>query len=213
MHPRNGNDERDVVAQVLATGSEYGMKAVYTTGEVADICKISQQTVIRCFDSGRLKGFRVPGSKFRRVPRAELVRFMKANDIPLQNLDSGRRRVLIVDDDPEIVDLLVDIIGKDARFEVKTASNGFDAGSLTKEFRPDILLLDYMLPDINGNVVCQRVRSDADLAHTKIIIVSGAVSPAEIENLKAAGADDFVKKPFDIQKLLDRMAELVGLES
>lgn len=212
MHPKDRSDERAAVAQALTTGTETGMKAVYTTGEVADICKISQQTVIRCFDSGRLKGFRVPGSKFRRVPRSELVRFMQANNIPVENLESGRRRVLIVDDDPEIVELLVDIIGNDDRFEVKTASNGFDAGALTKEFRPDVILLDFMLPDINGNIVCQRVRSDPELAHTKIIIVSGAVSPVEIDKLKAAGADEFVKKPFDSQKLLDQIVELVGLE-
>ncbi len=51
-------------------------KQVFTTGEAAEICKVSQQTIIRCFDSGRLNGFRVPGSKFRRIPRVELLRFM-----------------------------------------------------------------------------------------------------------------------------------------
>lgn len=184
------------------------MKAVFTTGEIAEICKISQQTVIRCFDSGRLKGFRVPGSKFRRVPRAELIAFMRQNNIPIENLDSGKRRVLIVDDDPAIVDMLTDLLGRDGRFEVKSASNGFDAGALTKEYKPDVLLLDYLLPDVNGNVVCQRVRSDPELAHTKIIIVSGAVAPSELEKLRAAGADDFIKKPFDIEKLIERIAEL-----
>lgn len=188
--------------------TEWRMKAVFTTGEIAEICKISQQTVIRCFDSGRLKGFRVPGSKFRRVPRAELIAFMKQNNIPIENLDTGKRRVLIVDDDPAIVDMLTDLLGRDGRFEVKSASNGFDAGALTKEYKPDVLLLDYLLPDVNGNVVCQRVRSDPELAHTKIIIVSGAVAPAELEKLRAAGADDFIKKPFDIDKLIDRIAEL-----
>jgi len=184
------------------------MKAVFTTGEIAEICKISQQTVIRCFDSGRLKGFRVPGSKFRRVPRTELISFMKQNNIPIENLDSGKRRVLIVDDDPAIVDMLTDLLGRDGRFDVKSASNGFDAGALTKEYKPDVLLLDYLLPDVNGNVVCQRVRSDPELAHTKIIIVSGAVAPSELEKLRAAGADDFIKKPFDIEKLIERIAEL-----
>ena len=212
MHPQKPLDDRQAVAEALAAdGPEWRMKSVFTTGEVADICKISQQTVIRCFDSGRLKGFRVPGSKFRRVPRAELIRFMKANDIPIENLDTGTRRVLIVDDDPAIVDMLVDIIGQDPRFEVKSASNGFDAGALTKEFRPDVVLLDFMLPDINGNVVCQRIKNDPDLAHTKIIIVSGAVAPSEIDTLKAAGADDFVKKPFDIAKLIDTMVDLVAV--
>lgn len=211
MHPQKPLDDRQAVAEALAAdGPEWRMKSVFTTGEVADICKISQQTVIRCFDSGRLKGFRVPGSKFRRVPRAELVRFMKSNNIPIENLDSGKRRVLIVDDDPEIVDMLVDIIGQDHRFEVKSASNGFDAGALTKEFRPDIVLLDFMLPDINGNIVCQRIKNDPELAHTKIIIVSGAVASAEIETLKTAGADEFIKKPFDIAKLIDTMVDLVA---
>lgn len=191
-----------------ASVPEWRMKAVFTTGEIAEICKISQQTVIRCFDSGRLKGFRVPGSKFRRVPRAELIAFMKQNSIPIENLDSGKRRVLIVDDDPAIVDMLTDLLGRDGRFDVKSASNGFDAGALTKEYKPDVLLLDYLLPDVNGNVVCQRVRSDPELAHTKIIIVSGAVAPSELEKLRAAGADDFIKKPFDIEKLIERIAEL-----
>lgn len=185
------------------------MQAVFTTGEVAEVCRISQQTVIRCFDRGSLRGYRVPGSKFRRIPREALIDFMKSNHIPLENLDSGKHRVLIVDDDADIVDMLEDLLVRDGRFEVKSAGNGFDAGALTKEFRPDIVLLDYMLPDINGNIVCQRIRSDKLLAHTRIIIVSGAVDPAEVESLLAAGADDFIKKPFDIGQLISRMIELL----
>lgn len=186
------------------------MKSVYTTGEVAEICRISQQTVIRCFDSGRLKGFRVPGSKFRRIPRESLLAFMRENHIPLENLAASKKRVLIVDDDAEIVSMMSEILAGDGRFDVRTANNGFDAGAQTKEFRPDIVLLDYMLPDINGNIVCQRIRSDPELAGTRIIIVSGAAREAEIAMLRAAGADDFVKKPFDITQLLNRMVELVG---
>ena len=85
------------------------MKDLFTTGEAAEICRVSQQTIIRCFDSGRLRGFRVPGSKFRRIPRQNLVKFMRDNSIPLDNLDSGRKKVLIVDDDAEIVELIGDI--------------------------------------------------------------------------------------------------------
>jgi excisionase family DNA binding protein len=186
------------------------MKSVYTTGEVADICKISQQTVIRCFDNGRLGGFRVPGSKFRRIPHDALISFMKQNQIPLENIRLGKKRVLIVDDDQEIVQMLADLLGRDGRFEIRTATNGFDAGAATKEFRPEIVLLDFMLPDINGNIVCQRIRSDPELADTRIIIISGAVSPEEIETLRNVGADEFIQKPFDIQKLMGRILELVN---
>lgn len=194
-----------------ANGSSSAAKEVYTTGEAAEICKVSQQTIIRCFDAGRLGGFRVPGSKFRRIPRDALMKFMKENSIPLDNLDSGRRKVLVVDDDAEIVELFVDVLNRDGRFEVKTASSGYDAGVLTQEFNPDLMILDYMLPDINGNVVCQTVRNNPKFEHMKIIIVSGVVNQEEINELLQAGADDFVKKPFNIEKLVERMVELLQL--
>jgi len=186
------------------------MKTVFTTGEVARICNISQQTVIRCFDSGRLKGFRVPGSRFRRIPRESLIQFMKENNIPLSQLESGKKRVLVVDDDEAVVEMLVDLLNRDGRFEIQTASSGYDAGLLTQEFRPDVMLLDYKLPDINGNIVCQRVRSNPNLDHMKIILISGVVDPSEVQELLAAGADEFIQKPFDMDHLINRIAELVN---
>lgn len=194
----------------VANRSDWAKKRVFTTGEAAGVCRLSQQTIIRCFDDGKLKGFRVPGSKSRRIPRESLIAFMKVHGIPVEQLDHGKKKVLIVDDDAAIVEMLEDVLERDGRFEVRSAANGFDVGAATQAFRPDILLLDFMLPDINGNVVCERIRQDASLAGTKIIIVSGAVDPDEIERLKSAGADDFVKKPFDIDKLIARMVELLA---
>ena len=185
------------------------MKAVFTTGEAADICKVSQQTIIRCFDSGRLRGFRVPGSRFRRIPRDALIAFTKENGIPPDSLESGKQKVLVVDYDPEIVELFVDVLERDGRFEVKTASTGYDAGVLTQEFMPDLLILDYMLPDINGNVVCQTIRKNPNFEHMKIVIVSGVVNQEEINDLLKSGADEFVKKPFNIEKLIERIGELL----
>ncbi len=195
---------------VKGNGTEdWASKQVFTTGEAADVCKVSQQTIIRCFDSGRLQGFRVPGSRFRRIPRAELLRFMRANDIPTDVLESTRKRILVVDDDAQILELFKDVFGRDERFEVQTASTGYDAGLLTEQFRPHLILLDYMLPDINGNVVCDRIRSNQDLSGTKIIIVSGVVKHDEIEHLLQSGADEFIKKPFNITDLVARVGELL----
>lgn len=187
------------------------MKTVYTTGEVAQVCNVSQQTVIRCFDSGRLKGFRVPGSRFRRIPRESLVQFMRENDIPLTQLDTGKKRVLIVDDDPAIVEMLLELLERDGRFEVRTATSGFDAGLEANDFRPDLMILDYMLPDINGNVVCRTIRSDRKFENMRIIIVSGVVNRSDIEDLLQAGADEFIRKPFNIEQLISRMAELLAV--
>ncbi len=181
------------------------MKDLFTTGEAAEICRVSQQTIIRCFDSGRLKGFRVPGSKFRRIPRQNLIKFMRDNNIPLDNLDSGRKKVLVVDDDAEIVELISDILTRDGRFEIKTASSGYEAGMTTQMFRPDLILLDYMLPDVNGNVVCQTIRSNPEFENTRIIIVSGVIKQDEIDQLLRSGASDFVRKPFTISELTEKI--------
>jgi excisionase family DNA binding protein len=190
---------------------EYANKQVFTTGEVAEICNVSQQTIIRCFDSGKLQGFRVPGSKFRRIPREALMQFMKENDIPLDLLDSGKRKILIVDDDPAITEMLQDVLERDGRFEVKATNTGYEAGILTQSFNPDLILLDYLLPDINGNIVCKTIRENAAFSHMKIIFVSGVVNPDEVEQLIKAGADDFIKKPFDVEKLISRISELLSI--
>jgi two-component system, OmpR family, response regulator len=191
--------------------SEIELKNVYSTGEAAEICKVSQQTIIRCFDTGRLVGFRVPGSKFRRIPRDSLVKFMRENDIPLDQLDSGRRKVLVVDDEAEIVELMVDVLDRDGRFDVKTATTGYDAGVLTQEFRPDLIILDYMLPDVNGNIVCKTIRNNPAFGHVKIIIISAVINQDDIDHLLKAGADAFMKKPFSIDELVSRMTELLML--
>jgi len=188
------------------------MKTVYTTGEAAKICKVSQQTIIRCFDSGQLKGFRVPGSRFRRIPRDQLFAFMKDNGIPTEALESGKRKVLIVDDDEELVELMRDAFDQDGRFDIRTANNGFDAGMLVKEFRPDLVVLDVMLPDINGREVCVRVRSDKTLDEVKIICISGMIESDKVADLREAGANDFLQKPFTVDKLLERSCELLLLE-
>ena len=188
------------------------MKTVFTTGEAAKICKVSQQTIIRCFDNGQLKGFRVPGSRFRRIPREMLYKFMKDNSIPTDALESGKRKVLLVDDDVELVELMTKVLEEDGRFEVRIATNGFDAGMMVKEYRPDLIVLDVMLPDINGKEVCQRVRADSTLEDVRIICISGMIEDDKIHELKLSGADDFLHKPFDIEELIDRMCAQLDIE-
>lgn len=196
----------------LGRGWFMSNKTVFTTGEAAKICKVSQQTIIRCFDNGSLKGFRVPGSRFRRIPRDHLYTFMKDNGIPTDALESGKRRILIVDDDEELVELMVDVFARDARFDIKTVNNGFGAGMAVKEFRPDLVILDVMLPDINGKEVCQRVRSDPTMKTVKIICISGMVEQDKIADLIAAGADEFMNKPFSVDKLLERGCQMLDME-
>jgi two-component system response regulator RpaA len=198
---------------IAQDGTYTTMKTVFTTGEAAKVCKVSQQTIIRCFDSGQLKGFRVPGSRFRRIPRDALYRFMKENGIPTDALESGRRRILIVDDDQAVVDLISEVFAADSRFETKVVDNGFGAGVLAKEYHPDLIILDVMLPDINGQSVCEAIRRDPTMADIKIICISGMIEVDKIQALTDSGADDFLHKPLDIDELMRRVCRHLDMEA
>lgn len=201
------------VAKKRNSQSPLASKTVFTTGEAAKICKVSQQTIIRCFDSGQLKGFRVPGSRFRRIPRDALITFMRENGIPLDALENTKHRILIVDDDEELVELIRDVLVRDGRFEVRTVNNGFEAGMAVKEYHPDLIVLDIMLPDINGKDVCQVVRSDPNMNDIRIICISGMIEEDRIQELRAVGADDFLHKPFEIEQLVERICQLLDIPS
>ena len=119
--------------------------------------------------------------------------------------------ILIVEDDQHIVELVQEVLTTDGRFEVKATDSGYKAGVLTEKFRPDVMILDYLLPDINGNIVCQTVRENPDLAETKIIIVSGVINQREVNQLLANGADEFIQKPFGVEHLLKRICLLLDI--
>lgn len=138
---------------------------------------------------------------------------MKENGIPTDALESGKREVLLVDDDTDLVEVMATALKEDGRFEVRIANNGFDAGMMVKEYRPDVIVLDVMLPDINGREVCQRVRSDKQLEDVRIICISGMIEPDKVDELKASGADDFLQKPFDVDALIERICYQLEMES
>lgn len=82
---------------------------------------------------------------------------------------------------------------------------------VTQMFRPDLILLDYMLPDVNGNVVCQTIRNNPEFENTRIIIVSGVIKQEEIDQLLKSGAEAFVRKPFDIAELTEKVNSALQL--
>ena len=137
---------------------------------------------------------------------------MKENSIPLDGMDSGKKKVLIVDDDAEIVELIADVLVRDGRFEVRAASSGYEAGIQTEQFAPDLILLDYMLGDVNGNVVCNTIRQNPKFEDTRIVIVSGVIKQDEIEELFESGAQDFIKKPFNIAELINKISDVLQMQ-
>ena len=186
-------------------------KDILTTGEVAKICNVAPRTVSKWFDSGQLKGYRIPGSKDRRIPMPALLRFMKAHHIPLDGLQSGKTRVLVVDQATEIVGVLTKVLTEQANYEVKTADTGFSAGLECEKFRPHVLLLDMHLTDVKGEDVLQLVRDSDELQATKVIAMSGKLTDGQAQHLIHSGFDGYLKKPFHVRSVIEAVEDAVAL--
>jgi excisionase family DNA binding protein len=186
-------------------------KEVLTTGEVAKICNVAPRTVSKWFDSGTLKGYRIPGSKDRRIPVAELLKFMKAYGIPLDSLSSGRTRVMIVDDEREIVDVLKKVLTEQTNYEVHTATSGFEAGMACERVKPHVLLLDVELGEGGSRELAGQVRANDSLQMTRIIAMSGKLTDGQAQGLKSQGFDGFLKKPFQIRQVVEAIEAATNL--
>lgn len=177
-------------------------KDVLTTGEVAKICNVAPRTVSKWFDSGALPGYRIPGSKDRRIPLNQLIKFMKAHGMPLDGLMTGSTRVLIVDDEQDIVEVIEKVLEDEVKYEVEVARSGFTAGISAEKFRPHVILIDLHLKDLDAREVVKSVRNNPDLQLTKIIGLSGKVTDAEAKALLSQGFDGFLRKPFNVRQVI-----------
>jgi excisionase family DNA binding protein len=185
---------------------------VLTTGEVARICKVAPRTVTKWFDSGQLHGYRIPGSKDRRIPVNQLIRFMRQNNMPLDGmLHFTKTRILIVDDEAEIVDMLRDLLSQQTTYDVQVARNGFEAGLAAERIKPHVILLDINLGDINGKEVCKTIRMNPELQMTKVVAMSGQLTDDEAKALLTQGFEGFLKKPFTIQQVIQAIEDAVAV--
>lgn len=187
------------------------IKDVLTTGEVARICNVAPRTVSKWFDTGTLHGYRIPGSKDRRIPLGQLIRFMKQHNMPLNGLMTGATRVLIVDSEGDIVEVLEKILENEAKYEVETAASGFAAGVVAERFRPNVMLMDMHLPDVDPRDVCRLIRANPDLQLIRIIGMSGKMTDEESSGLSALGFDGFLKKPFHVKQVIEAIEDAIAV--
>jgi excisionase family DNA binding protein len=195
----------------MSTSTSNKMKDVLTTGEVAKICNVAPRTVSKWFDSGALHGYRIPGSKDRRIPLNQLIRFMKQHGMPLNGLMSGCSRILIVDSEHDIVEVLEKILEDEAKYEVEVAKGGFAAGVTAEKFRPHVILLDMHLTDVDGRELAKHVKANPDLQLTKVIAMSGKVSEDEAKGLLASGFDGFLRKPFHVRQVIEAIEDAMAV--
>ncbi len=178
-------------------------KDVLTTGEVAKICNVASRTVSKWFDSGQLRGYRIPGSKDRRIPVSNLVKFMKSHGIPMDGLMSGNTRVMIVDADQDVVSQLQSILSEQTNLEVRSAHSAFAAGLECERFRPHVVLLDVHLPGTDGRELCKVLSQHDDHQMTKVIAMTGKLTDGQAAQLTHQGFDGALRKPFSVRQVIE----------
>lgn len=182
-------------------------KNVLTTGEVAKICNVAPRTVSKWFDAGHLRGYRIPGSKDRRIPLQQLVRFMRAHGLPLNGLDQSQLVVLVFDADVKWCDTLAAAFhqgGGDC--EVTTAATALEAGAAAQLAKPDVMVVDVDHPETSSTTVARFARS---LETTPVLIgVACGLTEARGQALLQEGFDGYLSKPFDAASLLKLIAAI-----
>jgi len=177
-------------------------KDVLTTGQVAQICHVAPRTVTKWFDSGQLKGYRIPGSRDRRIPAGELIRFMKAHNMPTDELEKGHIRILLIDSRVEVARQLARDLQTKGSFSVEIAQNSFDAGLMAQKMRPNIILVELMNPDIDAHEMCSYVCDNEELKDCCVIALAGGLSSTEVQALLKQGFGGVVTEPVNINKIL-----------
>jgi len=116
-----------------------------------------------------------------------------------------------VDSEQDIVEVLEKILEDEAKYEVEIARGGFEAGLAAERFRPNVILLDMHLTDIDGREVARQVQGNPDLQLTKVIAMSGKMTEDEVKGLLATGFDGFLRKPFHVRQVIEAVEDAMAV--
>jgi len=185
-----------------------------TTTDIAEYCQVSTVAVWKWIKQNKLRAYQLPGGHYR-VERGAFRQFLEENDLPIKPefFASAKKRVLVVDDEPTAVEIVVRTLrrlGDDLDLDIATATDGFDAGLQVATFRPHLLVLDLMMPHIDGWEVCRLIRQNPVTAHVKILIITAYGIHANLDRALKAGANDFLHKPLDIRELSNKVREMLA---
>lgn len=181
------------------------MKTIFTTGQVAKICKVAPRTVSKWFDSGRLRGYRVPGSQDRRIPREFLVRFLKEHGMPLDELDATLSSVLLATSDK----VLSGNVAGHGFDSLHVAASAFEAGLQFTEHKPSCVLIDFGLSESQRDIDA-IIDSMREYAGQDLVIVGIVPERLRVESFDSYNFADTFRKPFDIALLFQRVMTLMA---
>lgn len=184
------------------------MKTIFTTGQVAKICKVAPRTVSKWFDSGRLRGYRIPGSQDRRIPREHLIRFLKEHGMPLGELeDEAMGKLLLVGVEPAIRTGIVEILGSED-YKVEPAMSGFEAGIQAESLHPDCVVVDFGMGRSDALMIAQNLRKNGE--YTDTVLVALLSDEDNASGFDRTIFNETFRKPFDTALLAERIRTLVS---
>lgn len=184
------------------------LKRYYTTTEMAELCQVSPTTIFRAIINKSIKAATTPGGHYR-ISSDEVENFLKKNNISIDPNLPRFFRILIVEDNPIELRFFKRALEKEKTFEVQATTSGYKAGFLTQSMKPDLILLDIFLKDMDGREVARLIRSDAELKHTKIIAITAAREPNVIKEIVGVGFDSLLFKPIDPDELREKVLRLL----
>jgi excisionase family DNA binding protein len=180
----------------------------YTTFEAAKICHVTHHSIKNWIKQGLIKASRTPGGHYR-ILEDDLDRFREKYDMFPREKGPSQRRVMIVDDDPDALALMENILTDDG-FELVKVSNATEVGLKAAQLGPDLILLDFLMPEINGFEVCKALRDNELTRSIPIMAVTCLSKEQDIERIFSCGADEYLAKPFRVDQMLEKVRDLIG---
>ena len=180
-------------------------KDILTTGEVARICKVAPRTVSKWFDSGQLRGYRIPGSKDRRIPRSELRVFMDRHGIPQNGLESEGPLALVVGNNSASGKQQIEALLVQNRFDVQSAESAFAAGILAERLKPCLIIWDIDGEGQNGARVPNNIRDVVNFRQSGLIVLTS--SKQQSRELVGRGFQVCLSEPLDDSLLVSLIAQ------
>jgi excisionase family DNA binding protein len=214
--PLAGDQSRDATRfyHIRAIFNEDKIMEILTVSQASKYCKVSTKTLINWIETGGLSALTTAGGH-RRIKKDDLDKFLKEKALPLPGeVKTGeRKKILVVDDDRIIVETIVQALEEDEYgYDLISAADGFEAGLQVSHFKPDLLILDINMPDINGYEVCRKIKSSPEAGEIKIIVLSAYLNEEAFAQMKEYGADACFSKPLPLGQLKDIVAKLLGLK-
>lgn len=188
-------------------------KEVYSLHDVGKICRVEPGQMQAWFQDSKLPFFEIPGGH-KRIKHADFENFLKNSGLSLPEHWNGtfdKFKVLVVEDDPDLLEIIVELLNEEPRVEVHAEDRGFSAGLHVASWHPDLILLDFLMPGMSGFEVCKNIRANPSTTDIPVLAMTSLATRENRQAVMDSGVSDFLGKPFASQAFFEKIHVMLGL--